>query len=82
MHNAKSLIDDAAQISILMEWIESARNILYVADWVHGTTPEFRELCKKTGIPICGAAWDVEQSDALARLATIQRGMLERVANV
>ena len=82
MFDAKSLVDDATHLSILMEWIESARHILFVTDWVNSTNPAFGAMCQKAGIPINNAPWDVEQSDALLRLATLQRGMLRSAAEL
>jgi|GEM_PF-3571131 len=80
-HEITSAVDDAAQLSIIMEWVESARRILSVVEWVADSTPEFKALCKKHEIPIGNAPWDTEQSDALSRLFTIQRKYLNHAGD-
>ncbi len=79
--NVSSAINDAEQLAIIMQWIEGARHILDVVGITARYHPEFDQLCKKHSIPICNADWDVEQSDALTRLYSLQRKYFDIASN-
>ena len=68
----ESAVGDAHHIAILMQWIESARQILVQFEWLSTNDQEFDAICKRNTVPVFNAPWEAEHSDALTRLLLIQ----------
>ena len=69
--NIESSVGDAHHIAILMQRIETARGLIGQFEQLN-SHKEFKSILKDYEISIFKAVWEIEHSDALARLLTIQ----------
>lgn len=72
LRKIEASVGDAHHIAVLAQWVESARQILSKFEYLSIHSKEFDAICKHHEIPVFGAAWEVEHSDALTRLLSIQ----------
>jgi len=71
-----SALGDAGHLAILMEWIESARQLINQFEILDSHSKDFETICKSNSIAVFMAAWETEHSDALTKLISIQREFL------
>lgn len=71
-----SAVGDAGHIAILMEWVENARYLIGEFETLSMNDTAFEAILKRQKIPVFNAAWEIEHSDALTRLLSIQRQFL------
>lgn len=67
-----SAVGDAHSLAILLQWIESARQLIGQFESMARHDKEFDALCKRSEIPVYMACWESEHSDTLTRLISIQ----------